>query len=137
MHGLPLAVFVFDEQQLEAEGWRWKRVGFVYECLLELRGVNNWRGPLVETLAQFESIMTISTLDPWLQPQSAVLGAANIRAAFSLGLPTWSTSAVSSTREAVEEAHSTTWASRGQPFPTDSRYQVNSPGVSRYGAGSR
>ena len=79
------AVFVFDDSQLDAEGWSLKRIGFVYECLLELPGVEIWRGPVAETLAQlvrerqFESILTVRTPDPWLQAQAANLGASNIR----------------------------------------------------------
>ena len=82
---LGAAVFVFDDLQLEADRWSLKRVGFVYECLLELPGVEIWRGPLAETLAQLvqerhlESIVTVRTPDPWLQAQAARLGARNIR----------------------------------------------------------
>ena len=70
------AVFVFDDRQLEAENWSLKRLGFVYECLLELPGVEIWRGPTAETLAllaqerDLESILTVRTPDPWLQAQS-------------------------------------------------------------------
>lgn len=79
------AVFVFDDQQLEAERWSLKRIGFVYECLLQIPGVEIWRGSLVGTLAQLvqerhlESILTVRTMDPWLQAQAADLGARNIR----------------------------------------------------------
>ena len=78
------AVFVFDDRQLEADRWSLKRVGFVYECLVELPGVEIWRGPLAETLAQLvqqrhcESIVTVRTCDPWLQAQADNLGAGNI-----------------------------------------------------------
>jgi hypothetical protein len=73
------AVFVFDERQLEADRWSLKRIGFVYECLLEMPQVEIWRGPIAGTLAhlvgqrKLESILTISTPDPWLQAQAAEL----------------------------------------------------------------
>ena len=79
------AVFVFDDRQLEAENWSLKRLGFVYECLLELPGVEIWRGPTAETLAllaqerHLDSILTVRTPDPWLQAQAAILGERNIR----------------------------------------------------------
>ncbi len=79
------AVFVFDDRQLDADGWSLKRIGFVYECLLELPGVEIRRGPLAETLAQLlqehhlDSILTVRTPVPWLQAQAADLGARNIR----------------------------------------------------------
>ena len=79
------AVFVFDDRQLEAESWSLKRIGFVYECLLELPGVEIRRGPLTETVAQLvqerclESILTVRTPDPWLQAQAADLETRNIR----------------------------------------------------------
>jgi len=79
------ASFVFDDRQLEAENWSLKRVGFVYECLLELPGVEIWRGPLAETLTQvvqqrqLASIVTVRTPDPWLQREAATLTAGGIR----------------------------------------------------------
>ena len=79
------AVFIFDDQQLEADSWSLKRIGFIYECLLELPGVEIWRGPTAETLAQLVrerdlgSILTVQTPDPWLQAQAAILGEKSIR----------------------------------------------------------
>lgn len=79
------AVFVFDDCQLEAERWSLKRIGFLYECLLELPAVEIWRGPLAETLAarvrerNLDSVVTVRTPDPWLQAQAAILEAGNIR----------------------------------------------------------
>ena len=75
------AVFVFDDRQLEAECWSLKRVGFVYECLLDLPDVEIWRGPVVETLASLSrdrrltGIRSVRTPDPWLQAQAARLEA--------------------------------------------------------------
>lgn len=77
------AVFVFDDRQIENEGWGLKRVGFIYECLLELPAVEIWRGPMAETLASLgearsvESIVTVQTPDPWLQAEAARLAAMN------------------------------------------------------------
>jgi hypothetical protein len=72
-------VFVFDDQQLEAERWSLKRIGFIYECLLELPGVEIFRGPVEETLTslvrqrELDSVLTVVTPDPWLQAQAALL----------------------------------------------------------------
>lgn len=79
------AVYVFDDRQLEADGWSLQRVGFVYECLLEMPRVEIWRGPLAATLVhlvaerQLDSVVTVPTPDPWLQGQAAQLGAAGVR----------------------------------------------------------
>lgn len=78
------AVFVFDERQLEADRWSLKRIGFVYECLLEMPQVEIWRGPIAETLAglvdqrHLESVLTIRTPDPWLQAQAVELQARGV-----------------------------------------------------------
>jgi deoxyribodipyrimidine photo-lyase len=74
------AVFVFDD----AESWSLKRVGFVYECLLEMPGVEIWRGPAAETLAMLarargvESVLSVWTPDPWLQARAGELEARDI-----------------------------------------------------------
>ncbi len=79
------AVFIFDDRQLEAECWSLKRVGFVYECLLELPGVEIWRGPMAETLKSLigirhlSGIRTVRTPDPWLLAQAALLEAADLQ----------------------------------------------------------
>lgn len=79
------AVFVFDDRQLAAEAWGLKRIGFVYECLLEMPGVEIWRGPAVETLAELvatrglEAVVTVRTVDPWLLGQAAELTARGVR----------------------------------------------------------
>jgi hypothetical protein len=64
------AVYVFDDAQLEANGWGLKRIMFVYETLLELP-VEIYRGPIVETLAALAQpqggLVTVDTPDPWLR----------------------------------------------------------------------
>jgi len=78
------AVYVFDDRQLKAEGWGLKRIGFVYECLLEIPGVEIWRGPLAETLGSLvkerslEGIATVRTPDPWLLAEAAALEAGGV-----------------------------------------------------------
>lgn len=70
------AVYVFDDQQIEADGWGIKRILFVYETLLELP-VEIHRGPTVETLATLarscEGIVTVDSPDPWLRGRIAEL----------------------------------------------------------------
>ena len=74
------AVYVFDDQQLAEEGWGLKRIGFVYECLLEMPGVEIWRGPTAETLGALarerglDGVVTVRTPDPWLLEQAARIG---------------------------------------------------------------
>lgn len=87
------AAFVFDDRQLEAENWSLKRIGFVYECLLEIPGVEIWRGPVAESLMQLvaerrlEAIRSVRTPDPWLQTQAAGLEARGIRVEWILPEP--------------------------------------------------
>lgn len=65
------AVFVFDDVQIEREQWGLKRIGFIYECLLEL-DVTILRGPTAPALTAFaierncERIAAMRTPDPWL-----------------------------------------------------------------------
>ncbi|MCC6539280.1 MAG: hypothetical protein IT162_17135 [Bryobacterales bacterium] len=70
------AVFVFDDEQVEANAWGIKRIGFVYECLLELP-VEIHRGPTVETLTRLAAgrrVRTVASPDPWLRRQIDELG---------------------------------------------------------------
>jgi hypothetical protein len=63
------AVFVFDDAQIEEQRWGIKRLGFIYECLLELP-VEIHHGATVETLASQASggeIVTVASVDPWIQ----------------------------------------------------------------------
>lgn len=74
------AVYVFDDRQLAEEGWGLQRIGFVYECLLEMPGVEIWRGEAAETLGELvrerglEGVVTVRTPDPWLQAEAARAG---------------------------------------------------------------
>ena len=64
------AVYVFDDAQLEENGWGLKRIMFVYETLLELR-VEIYHGPTVPTLAALAQphggLVTVDTPDSWLR----------------------------------------------------------------------
>ncbi len=63
------AVFVFDEAEIEAEGWSLKRIQFLYECLLEIP-VEIRRGDVAaEVLAQARAvgarrIVTVESVNP-------------------------------------------------------------------------
>lgn len=72
------AVFVFDDIQIERNGWGIKRLGFLYECLLELPAEIH-RGPTVSTLTRLAAgrpIRTVDSPDPWLRQQFAELARA-------------------------------------------------------------
>ncbi len=66
------AVFVFDDEQIEAGQWGLKRLLFLYECLLELP-VAIKRGRTVEALValagQDTVVVTVSSPDPWIREQ--------------------------------------------------------------------
>ena len=72
--GADAAIYVFDDEKLKTEGWGIKRIGFIYECLLEL-AVEIRRGdPVCEVLAFAEEhraqrILAYETSDPRLQRQ--------------------------------------------------------------------
>lgn len=72
------AVYVFDDEKLKAESWGIKRIGFIYECLLEV-AVEIRRGdPVIEVLAFAEEhgaqrILAYDTPDPRLQRQLRVI----------------------------------------------------------------
>ena len=72
------AVYVFDEEKLRSEGWSLKRIGFIYECLLELP-VTIRKGDPVAEVAQFahnhgaNTIRVARTPDPRLQSQARQL----------------------------------------------------------------
>ncbi len=75
--GLP-SVYVFDTEKLLKEKWSLKRIGFIYECLLEL-DVEIRKGNPVEQVALFAQshgasrIITLETPDPRLQSQQKEL----------------------------------------------------------------
>ncbi|MBL8209067.1 MAG: hypothetical protein JNK87_00060 [Bryobacterales bacterium] len=68
------AVFVFDDAQLQMDGWTLKRIGFLYECLLELP-VEIRRGHPPTEVAAFAAVhgatgvVTMDTPDPRLRAQ--------------------------------------------------------------------
>jgi hypothetical protein len=74
------SIFVFDDAGLARDGWTLKRIGFVYECLLDLPVVIR-RGDPVRVVRQFAEenqcaeIVTMATPDPHLQAQAAELNA--------------------------------------------------------------
>jgi hypothetical protein len=74
------AVYVFDDDKLRREGWSLKRIGFVYECLLELP-LEIRRGDPVTQVREFqqahgaEGIQTMDSPDPRLRQQMAEMGA--------------------------------------------------------------
>jgi hypothetical protein len=71
------ALFVFDEAYLRREGYTLKRIGFLYECLLDLP-VTVRKGDSVSLLRAFAQehrasrIVTTATVCPW---HRAVIGA--------------------------------------------------------------
>jgi len=74
------AIFVWDDAELQRSGWTLKRIGFVYECLLELPVVIRRGDPVVEVprfaVEQQEShIVTVASPDIHLQKQTAAMRA--------------------------------------------------------------
>lgn len=74
------AVFVFDEQYLTSMAYSLKRIGFIYECLLEL-DVEIRKGATVEEVLEFtraqgaEEIVTRFSPNPWIQNAAAAMRA--------------------------------------------------------------
>ncbi len=72
------AVFVWDDGAIENEQWTLKRIGFVYECLLELP-VSILRGDVAEQFAGFAAgcgasrIVTSGFVNPRLARVAAAL----------------------------------------------------------------
>jgi hypothetical protein len=63
------ALFVFDEEEIEAEAWSLKRIAFLYECLLEMP-VEIRRGVVVAELTKalralgLKKIVTVHSVNP-------------------------------------------------------------------------
>jgi deoxyribodipyrimidine photo-lyase len=82
IQGLP-AVFVFDEEYLSSRAYSLKRIGFIYECLLEM-DVEIRRGETAAEVLDFarahqaSGIVTRLSPNPWIQTKIAVLGATAI-----------------------------------------------------------
>lgn len=74
------SIFVWDDEALRQEGWSLKRIGFVYECLLDLPVVIRRGDPVVE-VRRFaaeqgcDGIATVATPDPHLTRQARALHA--------------------------------------------------------------
>jgi hypothetical protein len=74
------ALFVFDEDYLRREGYTLKRIGFLYECLLDLPVVIR-KGDTVALLQAFaaehgaQRIVTSQTVCPWHQQVIAAVRA--------------------------------------------------------------
>lgn len=72
------SIFVFDGAELIRNEWSLKRIGFIYECLLDLPVVIR-RGDPLDELPRFareagaSRIATVATLDPHLRRQIAAL----------------------------------------------------------------
>ena len=74
------SIFVWDDAELSQTAWSLKRIGFIYECLLDLPVVIRRGDPLIEIPRfaqemQCLSIVTMATPDPLLQAQATALGA--------------------------------------------------------------
>ena len=72
------SIYIFDDTQIDAAGWGIKRIGFIYETLIELP-VEIHRGSTVETLLALAEesaatgIVTVDTPDPFLRRVIATL----------------------------------------------------------------
>ena len=74
------SIFVFDEAELTRSGFTMKRIGFLYECLLELpvvlrRGDPVQQVPLFARQMHCSGIVTMASPDPYLQAQTLTMGA--------------------------------------------------------------
>jgi deoxyribodipyrimidine photo-lyase len=72
------AVFVFDPVAADQEPWGWKRLVFLYECLVELPVTIRAGDPVAELLAFVarcgaDGVVTTRAVDPRLQAISARL----------------------------------------------------------------
>ncbi len=79
-HPAAPALFVWDEAWMRSQGWTLKRIGFIYECLLDLPVEIRKGDPLLEvprTANELgcEAIVTVDTPDPHLRAQAAAMGA--------------------------------------------------------------
>jgi hypothetical protein len=74
------SLFVWDDAELQRAGWSLKRIGFIYECLLDLP-VTIRRGDPVSEVRRFaqelqcSGIATMASPDPRIQAQAAAMGA--------------------------------------------------------------
>ncbi len=79
------AVFVFDDEYLSSRAYSLKRIGFIYECLLEMN-VEIRKGETVSEALEFArahgatEVITRFSPNPWIQGKASVLGATLIEA---------------------------------------------------------
>jgi hypothetical protein len=79
------AVFVWDEEEIESEGWTLKRLLFIRECLAEMP-VDIRRGDVVTEVARFarehsaSRILTVADPSPRIQNQIRGLRAETVAA---------------------------------------------------------
>lgn len=74
------ALYVFDDEKLRLENWSLKRIGFLYECLLELPLEIRRGDPVTEMLEfqeanQADAVITMDSPDPRLREQMHRLAA--------------------------------------------------------------
>jgi hypothetical protein len=74
------SLFVWDDGELQRAGWSLKRIGFVYECLLDLPVTIRRGDPVNEVLRfahelQCSGVVTTASPDPRIQAQAAAIGA--------------------------------------------------------------
>jgi hypothetical protein len=74
------SIFVWDDAELRRAGWSLKRIGFVYECLLDLPVFIRRGDPVAEVLGfaremQCSGITAMASPDPRIQAQAAAMGA--------------------------------------------------------------
>jgi hypothetical protein len=74
------SLFVWDDAELQRAGWSLKRIGFIYECLLDLPVTIRRGDPVREVLSFAEEsrssgIVTMASPDPHIQAQAAAMDA--------------------------------------------------------------
>jgi hypothetical protein len=74
------AIYVFDDEKLRRENWSLKRIGFVYECLLELPLEIRLGDPVAQVLAfqkayTADAVVSMDSPDPLLRQQMKSLNA--------------------------------------------------------------
>jgi hypothetical protein len=72
------SIFIWDDAELKRTGWSLKRIGFVYECLLDLPVFIQRGDPVVEVpryaaALGCSGIVTVETPDPHLKRQIAAM----------------------------------------------------------------
>ncbi len=72
------AIFVFDEEEIEAEAWTLKRIQFLYECLLEIPA-DLARGNVAELIVErakssaAAKVVTVDSVNPSFALQKAAI----------------------------------------------------------------